>query len=483
MGLAEPRNVVLVSLDSVRKDYFDRFAPRLSARAGLSFEQCRAASSWCTPSHASVLTGTLPHRHGVHTHDPDFSGLDRRETFLGDMPDHEAVGVSANEYASSTFGFDEVFDAFVDVDPPTRYAEGLAPVAGADAAEAPDSAGSPVSLREALAHDHPARSLANGLLARLDRYTERAPVPKLADDGANAVTRSALREVRHAEEPYFLFADFADAHVPHRPTRGYDSSLYDVPNDWDSSALDTWGINLRGEIEENERELSRFRELYAASIDYLDRRVSTFVDRLLATSERETTVVITADHGENLGYAADDRLVGHEGSLSEGLLHVPLLVINPPPAGPDVSRGYVSHLQLGRLVASVARGRVPDVTAERIPAELVGMRPTAGPLAEPGHEEEYAHWNRMIRCVYDAERKYLWDSLGNSEAYGLDVDRACWQGRVAQDVEVPQWARARFEVEISAYKRAAAEEGQAFRRLREEVDDRTAERLGDLEYQ
>ena len=105
-----------------------------------------------------------------------------------------------------------------------------------------------------------------------------------------------------------------------------------------------------------------------------------------------------------------------------------------------------------------------------------------GLLANPGYEDEYARWNRMIRCVYDAERKYVWDSLGNSEAYGLGVERACWQGRVAEDVEVPDWAHGRFDVEITAYKEAAVEDGDAFRSVREQVDDRAMERLGDLGY-
>ena len=476
------RNVVLVCLDSVRKDYFDRFATRLAERADVSYDQCRAASSWSTPSHASMLTGTLAHGHGIHTHDPDFSGLDRGETFLGDLAEHTAVGVSANEYASSTFGFDGVFDEFHDVDPTSRYAEGLNPGEFFASTDASGPALYAAYLRRALGHDHPARSVANGVLARLDSYSKTAPVPKLLDDGANVVSRTALRAVESVEEPYFLFTNFMDAHVPHRHTRGYDASLHDAPKGWDSTALDNWGINLHGELEENEADLERFRDLYAASIDYLDRRVSAFVDRLQAASERETTVVITADHGENLGYAADDRLVGHKGSLSEGLLHVPLLVIDPPERNEPPGRGYVSHLQLGRLLASVAHDSLPDVAAQRIPAELVGIGTTVGPLADPGYEDEYARWNRMIRCVYDAERKYVWDSLGNSEAYGLDVERACWQGRVAEDVEVPAWARGRFGAEISAYKAAAVEAGEAFRSRREQVDDRAMERLGDLGY-
>jgi arylsulfatase A-like enzyme len=59
------RNIVFIYLDSVRKDYFDVYASRLSAMADTTFEQCRAPSGWSLPNYASLLTGTLPHEHGV----------------------------------------------------------------------------------------------------------------------------------------------------------------------------------------------------------------------------------------------------------------------------------------------------------------------------------------------------------------------------------------------------------------------------------
>jgi hypothetical protein len=46
-----------------------------------------------------MLTGTLPHKHGVHTHNFDFSTIDTEETFLGPLEDYETIGVSANEFA------------------------------------------------------------------------------------------------------------------------------------------------------------------------------------------------------------------------------------------------------------------------------------------------------------------------------------------------------------------------------------------------
>ena len=64
------RNVVVLCLDTLRKDTLDRLARRLSALADVSFENCRAASGWSVPSHASMLTGQLPSEHDVHALNP-----------------------------------------------------------------------------------------------------------------------------------------------------------------------------------------------------------------------------------------------------------------------------------------------------------------------------------------------------------------------------------------------------------------------------
>lgn len=79
------RNVVLIVLDTVRKDFFDDYAPRLQEKADNSFDRCYAPSSWTIPSHASMLTGDLPHQHGVHTYNKGFGGIDFDSTFLSDL--------------------------------------------------------------------------------------------------------------------------------------------------------------------------------------------------------------------------------------------------------------------------------------------------------------------------------------------------------------------------------------------------------------
>jgi arylsulfatase A-like enzyme len=138
-----------------------------------------------------------------------------------------------------------------------------------------------------------------------------------------------------------------DAHVPLRPLRVHDDQ-HSAPNAWSSPELDFWRINLDGPSVTSETNLTHYRNLYIAAIDYFDRRIAAFVKTLSRRSDRETMFLIIADHGKNLAFESDRNLIDHKCSLTERLLHVPFLVVNPsgdweyngeylsPPAsGPD----------------------------------------------------------------------------------------------------------------------------------------------------
>ena len=467
-------NVVLLVLDTVRKDFFDDFAPRLQSLSDVSFEQCRAASSTSVPSHASLLTGRLPHQHGVHSFAPYFTDLDRSDTFVSDLPDHRALGVSANAFAGSPFGFDRAFDEFVDVSWTRRFPEGMDVKEFAMTTDADGLAFYTDFLQTALRRDHTLKTLANAGLAQLDVTLSRFPVPRLLDDGATAALKEARRLVSRSPEPFFLFVNLMDAHTPHQHVRGYDRSLHDAPNDWSSiNDLNQWDVMLNG-AEGHEDDIEHFRRLYAASIDYLDRKVARFVQTVRENTNGETRFVITADHGENLGFEADGELFGHKSSLSEALLHVPLSVVNPPEGYDERETRYVSHLKLGQLIAGLGRGETPDVTADRIPAELIGTTNTPDVS-----DREEAYWSRMIRCVYEDESKTVWDSLGARQAYRIDHSKPCWQEpRDADEVSIPGWSAEFFDEDITTYKRKFDSSGDLY----DDVDDFTKERLEDLGY-
>jgi len=466
------RNVALIILDTVRQDYFAEHATRLNSMGDVSFAQCRAASSCSVPSHASILTGDLPHQHGINSTSVDYSQLSEDETFFADLQNHRTIGVSTNTFAGTPFGFDELFDEFVDISWTRRLSNGI------DAREfvaTSDSSGASFYtdfLKTALKHDHTLATLSNAALAQLDVIFSKLPIPKLLDDGSNAALKTAKDRIQRGSEPFFLFANLMEAHTPHQPTRGYDRSLYDVPNDWNSmDGVSQWDINRNG-TDGQKNTIESFRELYAAAIDYLDRKVAGFIEDVQRTTDNETTFIITSDHGENLGYPADDTMFGHTSSLSEGLLHVPLTLVNPPEGYEAVERGYMSHLQLGHLIGGLASGETPDVFEDRIAAERITTTNT--PDVE---DSEQQYWERMLRCVYEGERKWLWDSLGERLEYNLDVEQPNWQKEGPdEEITLPEWTTEFFSEAIEEYGDHSNTD------VGTDIDDATQSRLEELGY-
>jgi hypothetical protein len=269
------RNVAVIILDCVRKDFFEEYAPRLIQMSDVSVEQCYAASSWSTPSHASIFTGELPHRHGVHAHNLDFREL-KNSTFLTEM-NHHTIGTSTNLFAGPSFGFDTLFDEFWNASRNGLFMGGMNIEEFSQSSSSDGIKKYTDFLAEASRKGCLIRSLLNGMSVKLNDIIGKSPLPRLYDYGANSMIRGSINRLPD-NEPFFYFANFMEAHSPYSPSIKYNSSIYDVPHGWSENAKE-WEIN------ENPSSytdiLERRRDVYAASIDYLDRRVSYFIKEVI----------------------------------------------------------------------------------------------------------------------------------------------------------------------------------------------------------
>ncbi|MFC7233955.1 sulfatase-like hydrolase/transferase [Halosegnis marinus] len=458
------RNVVLFVLDSVRKDVFDEVAVRLRSRADVEYEQCRAASSWSVPSHASLFTGELPSEHGVHTYARHYTNVSDDDTFLSRMPDHRTVGVSANVFAGDDFGFDGLFDDFVGISSNRRFPSGIDV---SNFGRECEYNGIRKHLAFAVAsakHEHPVRSFLNGVHVTLDDLSKQLPVKKPFDRGCRAVERSIRKRTLGggSREPFFLFANFMDAHGPLTPMRGFDNEYFDTPSTWKSEDVD-WDAEAK---KEQSDEIERYVGLYRAAVDYLDRRLSRLIDDIQKATSEPTTFVVSADHGENLGGPVDDYLFEHSDcSLSEGLLHVPALIIDSPEGPAPRTDRYVSHRDFGTLLAGLSVGDIPDISAERIAAERIGNN-------RPNSDEE-----RLARCVYHDGFKDYWDSKGRVARYRIHADVPSHQ-ELLEDIP----SIADLEAELFGEDIETAHERARTRRSDSEITVATEEKLKGLGY-
>jgi len=430
------RNICVICLDSVRKDYFDQHAQRIQDRSDLSIDQCRSASSWTLPSHASMFTGLLPHQHKVHINNRDFSQINHYGTFLDDLIGYRKVGVSANFHAGSTFGFNSLFDDFTDVSMYRRFENGMDVRQFIQESDSEGVSRYGEFLDMIRSHNSPMKSLLNGLVSKLNYYSRHSPVPKIFDEGANYISKRITKEISKTNKPVFIFANYMEGHPPYEHIRGFDKSKHSAANDWTSRDLDNTNY---GELEYCD--IDNYRGLYAASIDYLDRKLIELINSTQKISDRETTFIITADHGENLGYESDGELFGHSDSMSEALLHVPLYIINPPEEFTVADEPYFSHLDLGTLILDIAFGSEnnEDFLCDTIVAERPGSY-------------SYRDTQRVLRCVYDKDEKIVWDSTGNISEFVIEHNNPCKAKFQAHLDEIPKFTDQFFSLDISDFE-------------------------------
>jgi hypothetical protein len=221
----------------------------------------------------------------------------------------------------------------------------------------------------------------------------------------------------------------------------------DIHLSWDSSQIDFNEINIHGNVDNQQQDIEYFRELYRLAIEYLDQKITGYISKIKENTELETTIIITSDHGENL--CENINRLGHSSSLSESLLHVPLHIINPPKSIDFNSEKFFSLVNLDQLVNSLITEESEDIFSDRISAERIGSYNSTIPDT---HSED---WNRMIRCVYQNDTKWVWDSTGATKKYKLDRDTYSNQVLVSTNAVIPQWARDEFDTPINEYKKTA----------------------------
>ena len=378
------RNVILLVLDCARRDLSTAVMNRLHERADSDIF-CRAASTWSVPAHGSLLTGKLPHKHGINANNFDFTTINN--TFLGEV-NHRTVGTSSNSYASSTFGFDTHFDTFTDVRPNRYFSNAL---------DINDWLGSNKSLlNEVLKDDYSMRSIANVSYLGLKHLTQQFPIPALIDEGMKRQLRILRQE--SSDEPFIMFANIMEAHRPMYQHIGLNKKY--APYTWSSRSVGKWEINTSDDPNtEYGSYLETYRDLYKGSLKYMDHQIEKFISNIISQTDQETTVIITADHGEGLAFPTDNEMIDHTGIFTKSVLDVPLLIFNPPE---EFNPEFISHLDIPNIVEKFAHDQLPEITRDWAPSETIGAMGTP--------EQNESWWNRVCRGLWSPDQEYKWDS-------------------------------------------------------------------------
>lgn len=348
-----PVNVLLVSIDSLRRDYLGCYGarfphaegrsptPRLDrlAAEGVRLADAYAPSSWTLPSHVSLMTGLSPVVHGVET---DLHTLDPAQPTLAGVlraNGYQTAGVFSGPYLEPSWGFGAGFD---------RYTAAY----GTDVAAASQELGrfaDEIARASAAGDAATAESL---LWQRRARY-ERVRKLSHADVSSERVTSAGLAELERlvaGKKPWFLFLHYFDVHYDYIPPAPYltrfDPAYRGAMTGRDFLGNPAIGVPdpalANGWIRRaSPRDTEHLMALCAGEVAWVDQHVERVLARLAQLGqESRTLVVVVSDHGDEF---FEHGGIGHRRNLYEELTRIPLLLRLPGklPAG-GVVNGRVS---------------------------------------------------------------------------------------------------------------------------------------------
>jgi arylsulfatase A-like enzyme len=427
-GARKRPNVLFIVLDTARADVFSCYGcprettPHIDAIAseGILYERAIAPAPWTLPSHAAMFTGKLPSHTGT---DAEQQFLDDRFTTLAEiLAEHgyRTFGYSNNEYVAARYNLAQGFQQF--------HAFSLG------------------------------RTWRQNLLA--NRMREGLHQSDYGAAETNRVVSRWIRQAHAAGQPFFAFINYMEVHHRYGVTPDYRRWLPEDVSPEQALRVNQsiWAYSA-GRVPMSAQDWRILRALYDGDATYLDRRIGELVDRLRALGVLDDTLlIITSDHGEHFG---EHGLGGHDFSLYDELLHVPLIIRYPQafPAGQRVPR-LVSLLDLFPTILDAAgiEWQDRDTLHGRSllpPAEADEVTPAVSECAVPLHVLHHLQaayppcdarrFLRRLKSIHDGQHKYIWTSDGQEELYNVRRDPLEAKNLIRQHPEKARQLRAALE--------------------------------------
>ena len=293
------KNVILFTIDTLRRDVFKCFGGEsgltpfldsLAANATL-FTQAHSIAPYTQASFPGLLTSTYL------LDFPRSQKLSTGRTLISEALHDNGISTAAfhsNPYLSSFFGWNRGWDYFYDsmqdeVDDLSPYIKG------------------------------------NTLNAKVERWLE-----------------TYLHQGQ--ERPFFLWIHYMDVHEPYIPEsehlRSIDASIELSRQDMFRLFQE---VILKRDASDPET-VALLHQLYRAHV----REVDSYAKQLFEIFARkgilnDSTIIVTTDHGDEFG---DHGGLSHDGKFYSELVHVPLLIVNPPECAGAICDNLVSGLDI-----------------------------------------------------------------------------------------------------------------------------------------
>jgi len=406
-GRPSSPNILLIVLDTVRADHMSCYGYQRQTTPNLDrfaedarlYTNVLSPACWTLPTHASFFTGLPVSAHGcswAHPYlDEEFDTLAERLKAAG----YQTAGLSSNGFLSKVRSFDQGFDIYWT--PP----------------------------------GYPARKFVfiDRLLARFQGQEVQMVAPLMHERLGRW-----FHEEYDPEEPFFVFLNYIEAHDPYVPASHWlEWATEQMRTKWarrdQTAAMDEYMWSGRDTL--SSQDIAEMETLYDEEIAYVDGKVGELLEFLARSGVYDhTLIIVTSDHGEHFG---EHHMMGHDASLYEPLVRVPLIVRYPArfEVGRDPAPVQSHDIAPTMLeVAGVdwepgAEANSTSLLARREPADRVMVAEYLAPSPDKwgvarqgGRIADLSRFLRGLRAIQVGTAKLIRPSLGRSELYDLAED-------------------------------------------------------------
>ena len=405
-------NIILITLDTVRADHlgiygYDRQnTPNLKnlLKESSLYTNFVSASTLTLTSHASMFTGLYPKSHGAFKQFPNYPF---GQPLPGEIPTVASILGSAG-YRSAALAANLWY---------------LGPQWGLlrsfDYAWTP----TPLPLIEDN-HSYFLRGRVRDLFHSQPVTGDDEGQPTVDADAINREANKLLDRFSGRQTPFLLFLNYMDAHWPYHAPPPYDSA-YPGRDQWysgnDAEAAMRTSVDCGGQpVDAGYR--AHILSQYDGAIAYLDSKIGELIDHLKQDGLFDRSmIIITSDHGEALG---DRGYLGHNVSVYQDQVHVPLIIKYPGNRGPERVDGLASHVDLLPTILEVA-GVAPKPGLPGVSLLRLGSQPDRAVFSERHYGpclDRNARVPGIQYALFQGSSKMISSSLGVSELYNLKND-------------------------------------------------------------
>lgn len=260
-------------------------------------------------------------------------------------------------------------------------------------------------------------------------WGEVSPLP-VEDSLTHLNAESVLSLIDKYETPWHIKMDFAEPHLPCRPSEPFASMYPSVPK-WaafDDPLLNKPYIQKQQLLNWDTKDKSwdEFEEMVRRYYAYIS-QVDDAIGKVLAHLEEsgqldDTLIVFTADHGD---LAGERHMMDKHYVMYDEVVRVPLTMRYPAliPAGVACDDFVINMLDLVPTILEITESEVPiDLQGKSLVPCFGGKgmpHPRAYALSTYSGQQFGLYTQRMIR---NHKWKYIWNPTDTDELYDMETD-------------------------------------------------------------